>query len=161
MKKKDNAIERRKEVYARFEPMLEGGNCQVNNLGENMKVVCQSIGGWWKPVALLDCNDKTGTLIIDLNDMTLQNVEEKDIDWPSLRGLDDACINRAKSRNAFYPTNIRGFHNGTAEMEWQLRPDGRYYMDDDGYGMEDEDEVTLLGRIDRTGRVIRRFRLCH
>jgi hypothetical protein len=47
--------------------------------------------------------------------------------------------------------------NGIAELEWQLNPDGRYYMDDDGFGMTDDEEVTLLGTIDRTGRVVEKI----
>lgn len=32
-------------------------------------------------------------------------------------------------------------------------------MDEDGYGMEDDDEVNVYGVIDRTGKVIVPFRL--
>ncbi len=44
-------------------------------------------------------------------------------------------------QNAFYPTNIRGFRHGTAGVEWQIKPDGRFYRDEDGYGMTDNVET--------------------
>ena len=34
------------------------------------------------------------------------------------------------------------------------RPDGRYYMDDDGFGITDDEEIALIGKIDRTGKVV-------
>lgn len=158
--------EERKELYAAFEQLLNdkkheflADDCEIRDLGENMKLLSKSIYGWWKPMVLLDCTSKTASLFINPEDLTLQNVEDKDIDWDSMRGLDDDCVECAKSRNAFYPTNIRGFRHGTAEVEWQLNPDGRFYMDEDGFGMTDDVEVSLIGRIDRTGKVVKRFRI--
>jgi len=45
-------------------------------------------------------------------------------------------------------------------VRWQINPDGRYYMDDDGFGMTDDEEITLLGKIDRTGKVVVPFSYC-
>lgn len=156
----------RKELYAAFEQLLNDKkheflsvDCEIRDLGENMKLLSKSVCGWWKPMVLLDCTNKTASLFINPEDLTLQNVEDKDINWNSLNGLDENCIERAKSRNAFYPTNIRGFRHGTAEVEWQLKPDGRFYMDEDGFGMTDDEEVSLIGRIDRAGKIVKRFTL--
>ncbi len=156
----------RKERFAAFEYLLNdkkheylSDDCEIRDLGENMKLLSKSVCGWWKPMVLFDCTNKTASLFINLEDMTLQNVEDKDVDWNSLSGLDENCIERVKSRNAFYPTNIRRFRHGTAEVEWQLNPDGRFYMDEDGFGMTDDEEVSLIGRIDRTGKIVKRFTL--
>lgn len=156
----------RKEMYAAFEQLFNDKNheyladdCKFQDLGENMKLLCKSVCGWWKPIILFDCKAKTAMLFINPEDLTLQNVEDKDIDWNSLRGLDNAYLERAKSRIAIFPTNIRGFRHGTAEVEWELNPDGRFYMDDDGFGMTDDEEVSLIGRIDREGKVVKRFTL--
>lgn len=158
--------EEQKEMYAAFEQLLNdkkheflADDCEIRDLGENMKLLCKSMYGWWKPMVLFDCTHKTAVLIINPEDLTLQNVEDKDIDWASMRGLDDDCMERAKSRKAFYPTNIRGFRHGTAEMEWQLNPDGRFYMDEDGFGMTDDVEVSLTGRINREGKIVKCFTL--
>lgn len=42
-------------------------------------------------------------------------------------------------------------------MAWQLNPDGRYYMDDDGFGMTDDKEINIYGFIDKTGTVVVKF----
>ena len=57
-----------------------------------------------------------------------------------------------------YPSFIRSFQNGVALVEWQLNPDGRYYTDDDGFGMTDDEEVNIYGFIDRLGNVVMSFR---
>ena len=43
-------------------------------------------------------------------------------------------------------------------MSWQINPDGRYYMDDDGYGMTDDIEITLYAYVDRSGKPLVKFR---
>ena len=45
-----------------------------------------------------------------------------------------------------------------AEVSWQLNPDGRYYMDEDGYGMKNEKEITIFGFIDRNAEMVVKFR---
>ena len=44
-------------------------------------------------------------------------------------------------------------------MEWQLNPDGRYYMDDDGFGMTDDEEINIYGFIDTDGKVVVKFQM--
>lgn len=44
-------------------------------------------------------------------------------------------------------------------MLWQIQPDGRYWADDDGFGMEDEEEVTLYTYVDRNGQFTGPFRI--
>ena len=53
---------------------------------------------------------------------------------------------------------IRQFKNGVAQVSWQLNPDGRYYMDEDGFGMTDDEEVEIYGFIDMEGKVLVKFR---
>ena len=45
-----------------------------------------------------------------------------------------------------------------AEVSWQLNPDGRYYMDEDGYGMTNDEEITIYGFIDQNANVVVKFR---
>lgn len=35
---------------------------------------------------------------------------------------------------------------------WTVQPDGRYYADEDGFGMEDDEEIVLVTGMDRQGR---------
>ena len=42
-----------------------------------------------------------------------------------------------------------------------MNPDGRYYMDDDGFGMTGDEEVTIYGFIDKTGKALVKFGNIH
>ena len=84
----------------------------------------------------------------------LVTVTDEDIDWTSLEGLSEEVIARAQNHDGHFPTIVYGFQNGIAEVMWQINPDGRYYMDDEGFGMTDDKEVALWGKIDRTGKVV-------
>ena len=42
-------------------------------------------------------------------------------------------------------------------VSWQLNPDGKYYMDDDGFGMTSDREINIYGFIDRQGKVLVKF----
>lgn len=53
---------------------------------------------------------------------------------------------------------IYGFHNGVSKVEWQLNPDGRYFMDEDGFGMTDDEEIAIYGKIDSNGRIVEKFK---
>ena len=126
----------------------------IQDLGEEMAAVMDDIWGWWKPRVLLDHRAKRGYLFMDSNEH-LVTVTDNDINWNSLRRLPNAYIERAKAHDGHFPTLIRGdYHGGRAEVEWQLNPDGRYYMDEDGFGMTDDEEISLWGKIDRTGKVV-------
>ncbi len=81
-----------------------------------------------------------------------------DIDWDSLASLDEECLSRARGLHAPFPTALNAFKNGVCKVRWQLNPDGRYYMDEDGFGMTDDVEVNIYGFIDREGKVVSKFR---
>lgn len=49
--------------------------------------------------------------------------------------------------------------DGCILMLWQVQPDGRYWADDDGFGMESEEEITLCARIDARGEFTGPFEL--
>lgn len=54
---------------------------------------------------------------------------------------------------------VSQFKDGKATIEWMLYPDGRYFADEDGFGMEDNDEVNIAAVIDEDCRVIERFKI--
>ena len=85
-------------------------------------------------------------------------VRTDDIDWDSLSSLGEECISRARNLYAPFPTRLNAFHNGVCKVQWQLNPDGRYFMDEDGFGMTDDVEVNIYGFIDREGKVVSMFR---
>ena len=42
--------------------------------------------------------------------------------------------------------------DGTLSFEWMVQPDGRYWGDDDGFGMDHDVEVTLFAPMDENGK---------
>ena len=130
---------------------------EKNSLGEGMFVINQVIGEYWKPRYLIDGKKETAVEFMDSN-TTLKTVCHDDIDWSTLEGLPREVVERASRLNAVFPTFVKGYHNGVAEMSWQINPDGRYYMDDDGYGMTDDIEITLYAYVDRSGKPLVKFR---
>jgi hypothetical protein len=146
-------VEERKNIKA----MLQAYS--FRNLGDGMTVVLQNSIGWDKPRFLLDDMQKTGIEFMDVS-FHLQTVELEDINWKSMKGLPEGVISTAKTLSGYYPVLITKFERGWAEVIWTLNPDGMYYMDEDGFGMEageDGVEVKLIGYIDRKGIVVKKF----
>lgn len=129
---------------------------ETQDLGEDMAIVKQTIWGWWKPRFLLDHRSQCAYEFMNANEV-LVTVRDEDIDWNSMKDLSDDLIERVKNRDAHFPTLVYGFRGGVAEVQWQINPDGRYFMDDDGFGMTDDVEIALMGKIDREGRVVKKF----
>lgn len=129
---------------------------QRADLGEGMAILARLVVDYWKPRYLLDTRAHKAYEFMSA-DLKLLTVRDEDIDWNSLLSLSSDLIAKIRRREAIYPTMIRGFRGGKAELEWQINPDGRYYMDEDGFGMTDDEEVTLLGTIDRTGHVVEKL----
>lgn len=48
--------------------------------------------------------------------------------------------------------------DGLAELIWRVQPDGRYYADEDGFGMSDQEEIMLRAKFDKTGKFVTPFR---
>ena len=46
---------------------------------------------------------------------------------------------------------IYAYKDGKALVEWTLQPDGRYFEDEDGFGGEDFEEITLYSYINTKG----------
>lgn len=151
------AIEWDVEYRRKIKAMLN--NYSFRDLGDGMTVVLQDYMGWNKPRFLLDEIQKTGVEFMD-DSLMLQTVQIEDINWKSMKGLPESAISTAKALSGYYPVLITKFERGRAEVIWTLNPDGMYYMDEDGFGMEtgeDGVEVKLIGYIDRNGAVVRKF----
>ena len=129
---------------------------RTSNLGEGMTVLYKSMMGWYKPRFLLNHNTRTAVEFMDGNER-LVTVTWNDIDWTSLQKLPEDAVCVAQCLSFHYPSFIRGFKNGVARVDWQLNPDGRYYMDDDGFGMTDDVEIEIYGFIDTAGNVLVKF----
>ena len=133
---------------------------KVDDLEEGMAVIYESIGEWWKPRFLMNHNAHQAYEFMNERQI-LVTVTEDDIDWESLKGLPESAQSRARSFSFQFPSFIRRFKNGVAEVSWQLNPDGRYYMDDEGFGMTNDKEITIYGYIDQNAKVVVKFRSIH
>lgn len=127
------------------------------DIGEGMSLAEKAIMQYWKPRFLIDHKAKRASEFMNDNEI-LRTITTDDIDWNSLEGIPEKAIERARNLDAHFPTRVRNFENGVAQVSWQLNPDGMYYMDEDGYGMTDDDEVEIYGFIDRKGKVIVKFK---
>lgn len=47
--------------------------------------------------------------------------------------------------------------NGLADFVWTVQPDGYYWADDDGFGIENDCEVELCAKLDKHGRFVTQF----
>ena len=130
---------------------------ETSDLDEGMAVVSESIGEWWKQRFLINNNTMQAWEFMDI-DQKLCTISQEDIDWESLDGLPPDAVEQAKDLSAVFPTFIRRFEKGVAEVSWQINPDGRYYMDDDGFGMTDDEEITIYGFIDQQGKPVVKFK---
>lgn len=133
------------------------GNYTTRGLGEGMGIVFQDIWGWWKPRFVLNHDEKTAFEFMDGNEH-LMTVTEDDIVFESLWRLPESAVHVAQIRSFHFPSFIRGYRNGVSQVDWQLNPDGRYYMDDSGYGMTRDKEIEIYGFIDKAGNVAVKFR---
>ena len=129
-----------------------------NDLGEDMALVTQVIGRYWKPRYLMDKEARCAYEFMSIDEV-LQIVTDEDIDWDSLKGLPQDAFERAKAHSFHFPGHVYQYKNGVAEVEWQLNPDGMYYRDEDGFGMTNDEEINLYGAIDRKGKVVKKFTL--
>lgn len=130
---------------------------EYSDLSEGMAVINETMWGWWKPRFLINHNTKRAYEFMDKG-QNLVTVTANDIDWDSLKNLPKDAIDRARALSFHFPSFIHRFENGVAEVSWQLNPDGRYYMDEDGFGMTADEEITIYGFIDQNAKVVVKFR---
>lgn len=157
--KKENAPKVDEQARALYDKLMSPAYQLIykfEGYGENMAIAEEVIMQYWKPRYLLNHDTQCAYEFMSGNEV-LCHVSDDDIDWESLKGLSEECRQRAHARDAHFPTHIRGFKNGVAEVSWQLNPDGMYYMDEDGYGMTPDEEVTLYSYIDHSGRLLVKF----
>lgn len=125
---------------------------RIKNCGEGMEIIEEVIHDYWRERFLVN-HDAEEAYEIMTRGLILTFISEKDVDWDSVLTLEN---NRnAYTYSAYYQRfDIDKFMNGVARVLWTLYPDGRYFMDEDGFGMEDNDESVLYGFIDKKARVV-------
>ena len=87
-------------------------------------------------------------------------VDDCDIDY---RAIKNKCRNgfyNAQSKAIRYASINRWdcFKDGLCAISWMLYPDGQYFADSDGFGMNDNDEENVYAIIDTNLDIIEPFR---
>lgn len=87
-------------------------------------------------------------------------VDDDDIDYDAIVRLCENGIGNARAKAIRYAGINRwdGFKDGLCAISWMLYPDGRYFADSDGFGMEDNDEEEVYAIIDTNLNIVEPFR---
>lgn len=125
--------------------------CKCYEWGENiLRVFDEESNGYL-------VNTKTGKARMIDSYGFLKGFSDEDIDFSTIdkfphnhnahtRRIDYAGINRWDN-----------CEKGIFALSWMLYPDGRYFADEDGFGMEDNDELTVYCIMNDNLEVIRPF----
>lgn len=121
-----------------------GGVASFRKEGHEWYLVNAEAGKWRKMKA-------HGHLILD----------DSEVDYESVK---------ANCRNGLYNAETKSiryadvwlydgrFENGLSAISWMIYPDGMYFADSDGFGMEDNDEENLYAIIDSNLDIVEPFR---
>lgn len=87
-------------------------------------------------------------------------VNDDDIDYDTIAKIYENGIGNARAKAIRYAGINRwdGFKDGLCAISWMLYPDGRYFADSDGFGMEDNDEEEVYAIIDTNLDIVEPFR---
>ena len=117
-------------------------------------------GEGWRNYELYVANTITGKIrkLSTVNGELL--VDDSDIDYDAIAKECENGIGDAKAKVICYAGLNRwdGFKDGLCAISWMLYPDGRYFADEDGFGMEDNDEEEVYAIIDIDLNIIEPFR---
>ncbi len=142
------------ELYNELQKPQYGENpfSRMRDRGEGMEIVREVISEYWRERFLINHEAKEAYEVMN-RDLRLTFISHDEIDWKGVETLENN--ENAYTRSAYYQRfSIGTFENGVAIVKWTLYPDGQYFMDEDGYGMEFNDESALYGYIDRHARVV-------
>lgn len=132
-------------------PELEGNSGYMS--GDNMAFFF----GNHREVYL--ANTKTGK-IRKLSDEYWLLADDDEIDYDAISKSSFNGIGNARAKAVRYAIINRydGFKDGLCAISWMLYPDGMYFADEDGFGMEANDEETVYAIIDTELNIIEPFR---
>lgn len=87
-------------------------------------------------------------------------VNDNEIDIEAIAKVCENGLHNAQSKAIRYAgiNQWDGFKDGLCAISWMLYPDGRYFVDSDGFGMEDNDEEVVYAIIDTDLNIVEPFR---
>ena len=108
-----------------------------------------------EPVEVVFTNARKGILRVIVDDRGMIR------DFPGIEDLEKIAPmieNGSMEPKVRFRTDFQRCENGIM-MLWQIQPDGRYWEDDDGFGMEHDMEIYLYSVLNEEGRFTAPFRL--
>lgn len=123
-------------------------------------VVASFRGEGWNNNEWYVANVQTGRIRQLSTAVGCVTVDENDIDYEAINLLCHHGANNALRKVLNYGSlgTWDGFKEGFCAISWTLYPDGRYFADSDGYGMEDNDEEKVYGIMDENLNFLVPFR---
>lgn len=128
-------------------PLLE--KLSIHPIGEGMLWIGNSRG------PLFFANYFTGKArqLLDENS-NLVGFVDRDFDWEKLKTVEHPYDVNHKHVDYGGLGRNNDYRNGICCLCWMLHPDGRYYADEDGFGMEDDDEENIYCVINSDLRIV-------
>lgn len=135
------------EITCQGHPILE--KLSIHPIGEGMLWIGDSHG------PLFFANSHTGKArqLLDENSH-LVGFRDCDFDWERLKTVEHSYDLSRQYVNYGGLGRYYDYRDGVCCLCWMLYPDGRYFADEDGYGMEDNEEEYIYCIIDNNLRVI-------
>ena len=117
-------------------------------------------GDGWRNYELYIANTITGEIRKLSTTRGELLVDDSDIDYNAIAQECENGIGNAQAKAIRYAGLNRwdGFKDGLCAISWKLYPDGRYFADEDGFGMEDNDEEEVYAIIDTDLNIVESFR---
>ncbi len=128
-------------------PVLE--KLSIHPIGEGMLW----IGGSRGPLFFANSHTGKARQLLDENS-NLVGFEDEDFDWEKLKVVEHPYDVNHKHVDYGGLGRYWDFSDGICCLCWMLHPDGRYYADEDGFGMEDDDEENIYCVIDSNLRIV-------
>lgn len=141
------------DLIAELEKDEDDRDFYVNDLGCGMMRFKNRAWGN-KQIFIVNTTQKKAYPIADANGK-LVGFTLDDIDWDNVNQLENN--GDAKRLQTSYAFSVTDYKDGIARVNWMLYPDGRYFADEYGFGMEDNKEVNVSAYIDTQCRVLVKF----
>lgn len=117
-------------------------------------------GEGWQNYELYIANTKTGKIRKLSTAEGKLLVDDDDIDYNAIAEMCENGIGNARAKAIRYARINRwdDFKNGLCAISWMIYPDGRYFADSDGFGMEDNEEEIVYAILDTNLEFVEPFR---
>ena len=144
-----------RDVYIHGYPPLEGRKGFLAGNG-----IAFFYGEGWRNYELYLANTQTGKIRQFATVGGLLLVDSHEIDYAAIERNCPCGVNNARNKEIRYAALSRwdGFEEGLYAISWMLYPEGRYFADSDGFGMEDNEEENVYAIINTNLDIIEPFR---